>query len=90
MVNVGHNTSVTNSECSQRFPPHEWNVGPVTDAVWIGTSGINGEGKSFNVLQENLPFTLTPSKKVRFYIQGLTDQGDVLPWNRCAYVDVSL
>ena len=68
----------------------EWNVGPVTDAVWIGTSGINGEGKSFNVLQENLPFTLTPSKKVRLYIQGLTDQGDVLPWNRCAYVDVSL
>jgi mannosyl-glycoprotein endo-beta-N-acetylglucosaminidase len=67
-----------------------YNAGKVDDAVWIGTSGAGWDGrkKAFTVLQVNLPFKI--SEKTRFYVQGVTDYGEVMKWERCAFVDVSL
>ena len=73
----------------QRFID-QWNVGNVEQATWIGTSGWDGQKFGFNVLPENLPFETSPNYKVRFYIQGVTDHGEVLKWERCAFVDVSI
>jgi mannosyl-glycoprotein endo-beta-N-acetylglucosaminidase len=77
----------------------KWNVGTVDKAVWIGTSGLDGQCQGFYVLPENLPFemnnnnpattTTTSTTKIRFYIQGVKDCGEVLKWQKCAYVDVS-
>lgn len=67
-----------------------YNVGKVDDAVWIGTSGAGWEGRknSFIVLKENLSFEM--SRKFRFYIQGITDYGEVMTWERCISIDLSL
>ena len=67
----------------------EWKVGTVDKAVWIGTSGSDGQRNGFDVLPENLPFPVNPTTKIRFYIQGVKDCGGVLKWEKCAYVDVS-
>ena len=40
--------------------------------------------KAFTVLQVN-----KISEKTRFYVQGVTDYGEVMTWERCAFVDVS-
>ena len=68
---------------------NKWNVGTVDKAVWIGTSGSDGQRHGFDVLPENLPFEVNNSTKIRFYIQGVKDSGEVLNWKKCAYVDVS-
>ena len=67
----------------------EWNVGTVDKAVWVGTSGSDGQRHGFDVLPGNLPFTMDLTTKIRFYVQGVRDCGEVLKWERCAYVDVS-
>lgn len=69
----------------------QFNVGKVDKAIWIGTSGagLTGKHKTFTVLHENLPFGI-PADKVRFYVQGVSDCGEVMKWDRCAFVDVSL
>ena len=66
----------------------QWNVGTVDKAIWIGTTGADGQRNGFDVLPENLPFAVNPATKVRFYIQGVKDCGEVLKWEKCAYVDV--
>ena len=69
----------------------QYSVGKVDEAIWIGTSGAgwSGNHKTFTVLQENLPFEV-PATKVRFYVQGVSDRGEVMKWNRCAFVDITL
>ncbi|KAF9530919.1 glycosyl hydrolase family 85-domain-containing protein [Crepidotus variabilis] len=66
-------------------------VGKVDTATWVGTSssGWSGQKNMFSVIAENLPFEAKPDRKVRFYVQGVSDRGQVLQWNRCAFVDVS-
>jgi len=66
----------------------EWNVGKVDKAVWIGTSGSDGQRNGFDILPENLPFVANSATKVRFYVQGVKDCGEVLKWEKCAYVDI--
>jgi len=68
----------------------QWNVGAVEQATWIGTSGWDGQKFGFDVFSENLPFEAPPKHKVRFYVQGVTDRGEVLKWERCAFVDVPI
>ncbi|KAF8875995.1 glycoside hydrolase family 85 protein [Infundibulicybe gibba] len=64
-------------------------VGPPEDASWIGTSGVNGRHCEFEVVQGNLPFEVRADiAKIRFYVQGVTTFGEVLPWDRGVYVDV--
>ena len=60
-------------------------------ATWIGTTGLDGQFCEF-ALDVPLPPVVdgTQNTQVRFYIQGVDDHGDVLPWNRCVFVDVDL
>jgi mannosyl-glycoprotein endo-beta-N-acetylglucosaminidase len=68
------------------------------DAVWIGTSGGTAEGRkrAFVVAWKSLKILLGMGEggrgkgKVRFYVQGVTDRGVVLRWERCVYVDVDV
>ena len=73
-------------------------VGRPEEAVWIGTSGATGYGRkyAFWVGWKNLRGLLNlgdsgvGKRKVRFYVQGVTDCGVVLGWERCVYVDVDV
>ncbi|KAJ7499715.1 glycosyl hydrolase family 85-domain-containing protein [Mycena latifolia] len=60
------------------------------DAVWIGTSGYDGRAKAFAVRQANLPLDLAGVTTVTFFVQGVTDRGEVLRWDQCVSVSVSL
>lgn len=63
-------------------------LGGPQNAIWIGTSGYDPRKHTFVVMLENLPFE--KSKMVRFYVQGVTDRGEVLDWDKCVFVDASL
>ena len=65
-------------------------MGNFDQAVWIGTSmaGWSGRQRAFTVLQDNLLF-LMPVSKIRFYVQGVTDYGEVMKLEKCAFIDVS-
>ncbi|KAF9558384.1 glycoside hydrolase family 85 protein [Agrocybe pediades] len=56
--------------------------------VWIGTSGWDGQRNGFDVRPENLPFSVPRGGKVRFFVQGVNDCGEVMKWDNCAFVDV--
>jgi mannosyl-glycoprotein endo-beta-N-acetylglucosaminidase len=62
-------------------------------AVFIGTTGLfDGRANRFWVSPaclQGLP-RHEDDARVRFYVQGVTDRGIVLPWHQCAYVDVAL
>ncbi|KAJ6579582.1 glycoside hydrolase family 85 protein [Mycena vulgaris] len=62
------------------------------DAVWIGTSGYDGLAHAFDVRQANMPFDLAGAgpKTVTFYVQGVTDRGEVLRWDQCVFVSMLL
>jgi mannosyl-glycoprotein endo-beta-N-acetylglucosaminidase len=75
-------------------------VGQPEEGVWIGTSGGTDEGRkcAFGVMWKGLRGLLglgdhdggVGKRKVRFYVQGVTDRGVVLEWERCVYVDVEV
>ncbi|KAG6873607.1 hypothetical protein C0995_013980 [Termitomyces sp. Mi166 len=69
-------------------------VGQPEEAVWLGTTGLIGQSKMFEVVPKELPFwsetSVGNSTKVRFYIQGVTDHGAVLDWEKCVFVDSDL
>lgn len=56
-------------------------------AVFIGTTGLDGRANRFYVDQPCFPSGWVKQAGVRFYVQGVTDRGEVLPWERCATVD---
>ncbi|KAJ7226631.1 glycosyl hydrolase family 85-domain-containing protein [Mycena haematopus] len=60
------------------------------DAVWIGTSGYDGRAHVFSVQQANLPFDLNRVRTISFYVQGVTDRGEVLRWDQCVFVNAAL
>ncbi|KAG6830210.1 hypothetical protein H0H87_008854 [Tephrocybe sp. NHM501043] len=65
-------------------------VGQPEDATWIGTTGWIGHSNKVDILPTELPFWSEVSAeraKVRFYIQGVTDHGVVLDWDKCVFVD---
>ncbi|KAF8644098.1 hypothetical protein AX16_008691 [Volvariella volvacea WC 439] len=58
--------------------------------AWVGTSGLDGKGASFVVVGENLPAKANPGlDRIRFWVQGVTSRGEVLGWDKCAFVDVA-
>ncbi|GJE99447.1 glycoside hydrolase family 85 protein [Phanerochaete sordida] len=59
------------------------------DATFIGTTGLGGRANRFYVDPACLPRELDNAQEVRFYIQGVTERGAVLPWEDCVWVDVS-
>ena len=56
-------------------------------AVFIGTTGLDGRANRFYVDRACLPTGWDQRTGLRFYVQGVTDRGEVLPWERCATVD---
>ncbi|TFK67271.1 hypothetical protein BDN72DRAFT_914846 [Pluteus cervinus] len=69
-------------------PPTAPPVPGIGSSNWIGTSGLDGRTKSFLVVGANLPAASSGQDKVRLWVQGVTNRGEVLSWDRCAYVDV--
>jgi len=65
---------------------HFVNVDP-TQAVFIGTTGLDGRINRFYTERACFPDDWDKLPGVRFYIQGVTNRGEVLPWERCATVD---
>ncbi|KDQ49805.1 glycoside hydrolase family 85 protein [Jaapia argillacea MUCL 33604] len=59
-------------------------------ATFVGTTGLDGRGNRFYVEPALLPEVMRGVRAVRFYVQGVTDVGDVLRWEHCAFVDVSM
>lgn len=78
--------------------PVNGTVGQPENSVWIGTSGGTAEGRkcAFGVVWKSLKVLLglgdggVGKGKVTFYVQGVTDRGVVLGWERCVYVDVNV
>ena len=68
------------------LPSPSVNVDPA-QAVFIGTTGLDGRGNRFYTERTCFPDNWDKLPGVRFYVQGVTDRGDVLPWERCATVD---
>lgn len=56
-------------------------------AVFVGTTGLDGRANRFYVENACFPARWDERGGVRFYVQGVTDRGEVLPWERCATVD---
>jgi len=61
-------------------------------AVFVGTTGWDGRENRFYVENTMLPGGLKTGSgaDVRFYVQGVTDRGEVLPWVDGAFVDTKL
>jgi mannosyl-glycoprotein endo-beta-N-acetylglucosaminidase len=58
------------------------------NAAWIGTTGLDGKNNEF-VVDVPLPEGSTIGRPVRLYVQGVTDRGEVLPWQQSVFVDVN-
>ena len=74
-------------------------VGQPEQAAWIGTSGMDGRRNMFGVPNGRLSFRkdidngnrgVNEKKKVRFYVQGVDEVGQVMKWEECAFVDCEL
>ncbi|PFH47313.1 glycoside hydrolase family 85 protein [Amanita thiersii Skay4041] len=68
-----------------------------TDAVWIGTSGVEyggdvGKVGRFMILGKNLPVNAPTgdSSTLRFFVQGVTARGEVTQWDNVVWVDAAL
>lgn len=60
------------------------------EAVWIGTSGYEERAHAFAVRRANLPPALIGARSVVFFVQGVTDHGEVLRWDQCVNVVVNV
>jgi len=61
-------------------------------ATFIGTTGWDGRENRFYVEDVMLPEGLKTGSgfDVRFYVQGVTDRGEVLPWIDGVFVEAKL
>lgn len=60
-----------------------------TKATFIGSTGLDGRANRFYVDWAVLPDAIKGMREARFYVQGVTDRGEVLEWEQCAFVDAS-
>jgi len=60
-----------------------------TKATFIGTTGLDGRANRFYVDWAVLPDVIKGMRETRFYVQGVTDRGEVMEWEQCAFVDAS-
>jgi len=58
-------------------------------ALWIGTSGLDGLRNTFAV-DVSVPQGVAEGMAFRLYVQGLTDHGEILPWERCVFAEVKV
>lgn len=59
------------------------------DATFIGTTGLNGHANRFFVDPACVPAAAHSAQAVRFYVQGVTDSGNLLPWEDCVFADAN-
>ncbi|KAI0029817.1 glycosyl hydrolase family 85-domain-containing protein [Vararia minispora EC-137] len=52
-------------------------------ALFVGTTGLEGTACRMTVGEGALP----DAETVRFYVQGVTERGEVMGWERCVFVD---
>jgi mannosyl-glycoprotein endo-beta-N-acetylglucosaminidase len=64
-------------------------LGGPTRATFIGTTGLDGRANRFYVDWGVLPDTIKGLKEIRFFVQGVTDRGEVMEWGQCVFVDAS-
>ena len=64
-------------------------LGGPQKATFIGTTGLDGRANRFYVDLALLPNVVKDLKEKRFYVQGITDRGEVMEWERCVFVDAS-
>lgn len=57
-----------------------------SNATFIGTSGLDGVGN--RVVLEKNHLNDVVGNDGRIYVQGVTELGNVLPWEKCSYVDL--
>lgn len=57
------------------------------DAQFIGTSGLSGMRNKMTVDSSTLPERLRKGP-LRVFVQGLMETGEILPWDRCVFVDI--
>jgi mannosyl-glycoprotein endo-beta-N-acetylglucosaminidase len=67
--------------------PLSGSVAGAAAAIFIGTTGLDGRANRLYVDSAMLPKNVMDGRGLRFYVQGVSDKGDVLPWEMCAYVD---
>lgn len=67
---------------------HTGLCGPPETATFVGTTGLDGRLYRFVIEQEMLPLEAITQPTTRFFVQGVTHTGEILPWDRCAFVDV--
>lgn len=72
----------------QAYQPDGRTIGNAETATWIGTTGLDGWQKRFRVDPACLPPVVSQAKTARFYVQGVTDHGEILTWDQCVFVDV--
>ena len=64
-------------------------IGGPTQATFMGTTGLDGRPNRFYVDWGVLPDAIKGMVDIRFYVQGVTDRGEVMEWEQCVFVDVS-
>ncbi len=65
-------------------------IGGPESASFMGTTGLDGRGQRFFIDEMVWPDGILGASKARLHVQGVTDHGEVLMWDRCAYVDIKL
>lgn len=65
------------------------------DPIFLGTSGFDGAEKRFHIDSSHPALPIRTEKdgelrSFRFHVQGITNHGDVLPWDQCSHTDVTL
>jgi len=64
-------------------------LGGPMQATFIGTAGLDGRANRFHVDWGVLPDAVKALKEIRFFVQGVTDRGEVMEWEQCVFVDAS-
>ncbi|KAH7921986.1 glycoside hydrolase family 85 protein [Leucogyrophana mollusca] len=58
-----------------------------TSASFVGTTGYDGRANRFYLDSHSVPRGVSGARGVRLYVQGVTNRGDVIPWDKCAHID---
>ena len=57
------------------------------EAIFVGTTGWHGHRNALTLYRDVLPEEVKKGP-IRVYVQGVLEGGVVLPWSRCAFVEV--
>ena len=53
-------------------------------------TGLDGRENRFYVDPACIPESIRDAKTVRLFVQGVSDNGQVLEWEECAFVDADV